>query len=116
VLVCWLLITFRQGEILTVTAPIKFHNLPDSLVLTRSYPEEVDLQLKAYSNLVASPRDLNVVVDLDLAKVKEGGNNLVIRKDDIKLPPGIVVDSIERSLVRVTAERKQRRDGTVRQR
>lgn len=111
VLISWLLITFRQGEILTVTAPIKFHNLPDSLVLARSYPEEVDVQLKAFSNLVGSPRDLNVVVDLDLSKVKEGGNSLMIRKDDIKLPPGIVVDSIERSLVRVTAERKLRRDG-----
>jgi len=116
VLVSWLLITFRQGEILTVTAPIKFHNLPDSLVLTRSTPEEVDLQLKAFSNLVGSPRDLNVVVDLDLAKLKEGGNSIAIRKDDIKLPPGIVVDSIERTQVRVTAERKVRKDGTVKAR
>lgn len=116
VLVSWLLITFRQGEILTVTAPIKFHNLPDSLVLTRSTPEEVDLQLKAFSNLVGSPRDLNVVVDLDLSKLKEGGNSVAIRKDDIKLPPGVVVDSIERTQVRVTAERKVRKDGTVKAR
>lgn len=116
VLISWLLITYRQGEILTVTAPIKFHNLPDSLVLARSYPEEVDLQLKAYSNLVRSPRELNVVVDLDLAKVKEGGNTVVIRKEDIKLPPGIVVDSLERSQVRVTAERKIRKDGTQKNR
>lgn len=106
VLASWLLITYRQGEILTVSAPIKFHNLPDSLVLTRSYPDEVELQLKAFSNLVASPRDLNAVVDLNLAKVKEGGNTLIITKDDIKLPPGIVVDSMERSVVRVFAERK----------
>jgi diadenylate cyclase len=112
VLVCWLLITFRQGEILTVTAPIKFHNLPDGLVLTRSSPEEVDLQLKAYSNLVSSPKDLNVVVDLDLAKLKEGGNSINIRKDDIKLPPGIVVDSIVRPYVRVVAEKKPMKDVT----
>jgi uncharacterized protein (TIGR00159 family) len=112
VLICWLLITFRQGEILTVTAPIKFHNLPDGLVLTRSSPEEVDLQLKAYSNLVGSPKDLNVVIDLDLAKLKEGGNSINIRKDDIKLPPGIVVDSIVRPYVRVVAEKKPMKDVT----
>jgi diadenylate cyclase len=111
VLVAWLLITFRQGEILSVTAPIKFHNLPESLVLTRSYPDEADLKLKAFSNLITSPRDLNVVVDLDLAKVKEGGNSITIRKEDIKLPPGVVVDSIEHSLVRVIAERKVRKEG-----
>jgi uncharacterized protein (TIGR00159 family) len=116
VLVTWLLITFRQGEILTVTAPIKFHNLPETLVLTRSNPEEVDLQLKAFSNLVASPRELDIVVDLDLSRVKEGGNSIPIRKEDIKLPPGLVVDSMGRSVVRVTAERKQRRDGSSRER
>jgi len=118
VLASWLLITFRQGEILTFPAPIKFHNLPDSLVLTRSYPDEVDLQLKAFSNLVASPTELNgkVFVDVDLAKVKEGGNSIVIRKEDIKLPPGIVVDSIEHSQIRVIAERKLRKDGTIKER
>ena len=116
VLVSWLLITFRQGEILTVTAPIKFHNLPESLVLTRSSPEGVDLQLKAFSNLVDSPQDLKPVIDLDLAKLKEGGNSITIRKEDIKLPPGVVVDSIEHTPVRVFAERKVRKDGAPRMR
>jgi len=116
VLVSWLLITFRQGEILTVAAPIKFHNLPENLVLSRSYPEEVDLQLKAFSNLVSSPKDLNVVVDLDLSKVKEGGNSIIIRKEDIKLPPGVVVDSIVHPAVRVNAERKVRKEGMSRAR
>ena len=110
VVASWLLITFRQGEILTVTAPIKFHNLPETLTMTRSYPEEVDLQLKAYSNLVSSPKSLDVVVDLDLSKAKEGGNSFQIRKEDIKLPPGVVVASIERSTIRVTAERKVRKE------
>lgn len=114
VLVSWLLITYRQGVILTVTAPIKFHNLPETLILTRSNPEEVDLQLKAFSNLVNSPRQLDVVVDLDLSGAKEGGNSVPIRKEDIKLPPGVVVDSIGRSVVKVTAERKARKDGTPR--
>lgn len=107
VVVSWLLITYRQGEILTVTAPVTFHNLPDGLTLTRSYPDEVDLQLKSFSNLVASPKNLDIVVDLDLAKVKEGNNSIQISKDLIRLPPGVVVVNMDRSMVRVTAERKQ---------
>ena len=106
VAVSWLLITFRQGEILTVTAPVTFHNLPETLSLSRSYPDEIDLQLKAFSNLVASPKQLDIVVDLDLSKVREGNNNIPISKEQIKLPPGVVVVSLERSVVRVTAERK----------
>lgn len=105
VIVCWLLITFRQGEILTITAPVTFHNLPDALTLTRSYPDQVDLQLKSFSNLV-SPKQLDIVVDLDLSKVKEGNNNIQISKEQIKLPPGVVVVNMDRSLIRVTAERK----------
>jgi len=107
----WLLITFRQGEILTVTAPITFHNLPETLTLTRSYPDEVDLQLKTYSNLIASPKQLDIVVDLDLARVREGTSNVQIRKDEIKLPPGVVVVSMKRSTIRVTAERKASKGG-----
>ncbi|EKD59373.1 MAG: hypothetical protein ACD_55C00045G0001, partial [uncultured bacterium] len=109
VVVCWLLITFRQGEILTITAPVTFHNLPDSLTLTRSYPDQVDLQLKSFSNLV-SPKQLDIVVDLDLSKVKEGNNNIQISKELIKLPPGVVVVNMDRSLIRVTAERKPLRE------
>ncbi|MBJ6751959.1 diadenylate cyclase CdaA [Geomonas anaerohicana] len=109
VVASWLLITYRQGEILTVTAPVTFHNLPDNLTLTRSYPDEVDLQLKSFSNLVASPKNLDVVVDLDLSKAKEGNNNIQISKDLIRLPPGVVVVNLDRSLVRVTVEKKQPR-------
>jgi len=111
VAVSWMLITFRQGEILTVTAPVTFHNLPETLTLTRSYPDEVDLQLKAFSNLVASPKQLDIVVDLDLSKVREGSNNIQISAEQIKLPPGVVVVSMQRSVIRVTAERKAPKDG-----
>ena len=107
VVASWLLITYRQGEILSVTAPVTFHNLPDSLTLTRSYPDEIELQLKTFSNLVGSPKNLDIVVDLDLAKVHEGTNTVQISKDQIKLPPGVVVVNLDRSLVRVTAEKKQ---------
>lgn len=109
VLVSWFLITYRQGEILTVTAPVTFHSLPESLVLTRSYPDEVELQLKSYSNLIGSPKSLDIVVDLDLSKAKEGNNNVQISKEQIRVPPGVVVVNLNRSLVRVTAERKQQK-------
>jgi uncharacterized protein (TIGR00159 family) len=110
VAVSWLLITFKQGEILTVTAPVTFHNLPDTLTLTRSNPDEVDLQLKSFSTLVGSPRQLDIVIDLDLSKVKEGNNNIQISKEQIKVPTGVVVVNMERSLIRVTAARKPRKE------
>jgi len=109
VFACWMLMTFRHGEILSVTAPVRFHNLPDGLALTRSNPDEVDLQLKAFSTLVASPKDLDVSVDLDLSRAREGTNTLQIRKEDIHLPPGVSVAAMPRSLVRVTVEKRSRK-------
>jgi uncharacterized protein (TIGR00159 family) len=114
VLVCWMLITVRQAGIITVTAPIKFHNLPDDLALTKVVPEEVEVQLKVFSNLVPSPKQMDIVADLDLSKIREGASNLAIRNDDFKLPPGVVIAGLNRSVVKVTADRKVRKQLVVR--
>jgi uncharacterized protein (TIGR00159 family) len=106
VITSWLLITSRQGGILTVTAPIKYHNLPDSLALVKSEPEEVEVQLKVFSNLVPSPKQLDVVADIDLSKIKEGVNHLALRNDDFKVPTGVVISGMNRVLVKVTADKK----------
>lgn len=114
VLACWTLITARQGGILTVTAPIKFHNLPDKLALVKSSPEEVDVQLKVFSNLVPSPKQMDIVADLDLSNVKEGPNSLAIRNEDFKLPPGVVIAGLNRSVVKVVTDKKIRKQLAVR--
>lgn len=113
VLVCWVLITARQGGIITVTAPIKFHNLPDKLALTKSSPEEVEVQLKVFSNLVPSPKQMDIVADLDLSNVKEGVNSLAIRNDDFKLPPGVIVAGLDRSVAKVVIDKKVRKQLVV---
>ena len=72
VLISWLIITAKQGGLLTVTAPIKFHSLPDGLVFIRSAPEEVEVQAKIFSNLIPSPKQLEIVADVDLLKAQGG--------------------------------------------
>ena len=106
----WLMITGRQGEIITVTAPIRFHNLPENLALIRSDPETVDLQLKVLSSLIPTPKTSELVADLDLSAIKEGTSGITVRNDDVKLPLGVVVSAIDPSTVKVTADRKIRRD------
>jgi uncharacterized protein (TIGR00159 family) len=109
VVVSWLIITAKQGGILTITAPIKFHNLPNDLVLVKSAPEEIDVQVKTYSKLIPSPKQLDVTADVDLAKIREGTNHLTIKNDDLQLPLGVVVSGISPSVVRVTTEKKMRK-------
>jgi YbbR domain-containing protein len=106
VLISWLIITVRQGGVVSVMAPIKFHNLPEDVILLKSSPEEVEVQLNVFSSLISSPKQLDIVADINLAKVKEGGNTFPIRTDDFNLPLGVVVTGVNPSTVRVTADRK----------
>lgn len=106
---CWLIITAKQGEIITVTAPLKFRNLPDGLVLVKTSPDEVDAQLKALSGLVPSPKHLDIEADINLSKVREGVNQLAIKSTDFQIPLGMIVTEINPSVVKVTLERKVRK-------
>jgi len=106
---CWLIITAKPGDIITVSAPIKFHNLPDGLALVRVSPEEVDVQLKAFSGLVPLPKQILVSADVNLAKTREGVNQLALKNSDFQPPLGLVVIGINPSSIKVTLEKKVRK-------
>ncbi len=106
---CWLVITAKQGEIVTVTAPLKFHNLPEGLALVKTSPDDVEVQLKAFSGLVPSTKQLDIEADVNLAKVREGVNPLDIKNADIRPPLGMIVTGITPSIVKVTVEKKVRK-------
>ena len=107
--ICWLVITAKQGEIVTVTAPLKFHNLPDGLVLVKSSPDEVEVQLKTISSLTTSPKQLDIMADMNLAKTREGVNQLAVKSSDFQLPLGVMITEIRPSTVKVTVEKKARK-------
>lgn len=109
VIVTWLIITAKQGGIVTVSVPLKFHNLPDDVTLVKTSPEEVEVQLKMISSLIPSPKHLDITADLDLGKIREGSNLLAIKGDDFHLPPGMTVTGVNPSVVKVTAEKKVRK-------
>lgn len=110
VIATWLIITAKQGGIVTVSVPVKFHNLPDDVVLLKSSPEEVEVQLKVISSLIPSPKRLDIAADLDVGKVREGSNLLAVKSDDFHLPPGMTVTGVTPSVVKVTAEKKMRKN------
>ncbi|HEX9023155.1 MAG TPA: diadenylate cyclase CdaA [Geobacteraceae bacterium] len=112
--VCWLIITAKQGDIVTVTAPLKFHGLPEGLTLVRTSPEEVEVQLKAFSGLAPSPKQLDIAADLDLEKTREGANQIAVKSADFKLPLGMMITGINPTTVKVTIQKKVRKTLRVR--
>jgi uncharacterized protein (TIGR00159 family) len=109
VFVCWLVITARQGEITTIAAPVQFHNLPDSLLLGKSSLDSVELQLKTISSLIPLPKEGDVVADIDLSRMQEGNNQVLFRKEDFKLPSGVVITRIKPAGMRVVIEKRMRK-------
>lgn len=105
----WLILTIRQGEIVTVTAPIRFRNVPAGMVMTGSSPDELELQIKVYSNLIPAPGKLDITAEVDLGRTRPGHNTLPLSSENFKLPLGVVFSQTKPSVVRVTMEQKETR-------
>lgn len=110
----WVLITSRQGQITSVTAPVRLQSLPDGLVLVRSVPEEVDVQVKSFSSLTPPPAKLDLVADVDLSGIHEGQTSVRIRNADFNLPSGMVIAGVNPPSIKVVTEKKVRKKVPVR--
>jgi len=109
VVVCWGIITAKQGEIVTMTTPVQFCNLPESLFLKDASVEEVELQLKSFSSLIQLPKNGDLIAEIDLSKTHIGTNKVLFRKEDFKLPSGVVITRINPPAIRVVMENKIRK-------
>lgn len=109
VFITWLIITAREGEITNTSVPVRFHNLPQGFLLTKSSPDEVEIQLKTFSSLIPAPKEGEIAADIDLSKVKEGFNTITIKKEDFKLPSGIVISRVKPSVLRISIDKKARK-------
>ena len=109
----WALITTRQGQITTVTAPVSLHGISDELSLVRSYPEEVEVQVTSFSSLTPAPAKLDISANVDLSGIREGQATVRVKNSDFSLPSGLVVSSVTPSSIRVVTERKMRKSVPV---
>lgn len=113
VALCWALINTRQGGVQSVTAQLKYHNLPEQLILAGDMPAEVDLQIKSISPLFDSAKKLDITADVDLSKLQEGVNTISIDSKTFNLPLGVSVEKSTPASLRLTAEKKVYREFPV---
>jgi hypothetical protein len=109
VCVFWALITTRQGQIAIITAPVILHGVPEGLVLLKTSPEQVEVQLKSLSSLSPPSSKLDLTAELDASDVKEGVTNVRVHNSDLNLPSGLSIMSITPSNIRISAEKKLRK-------
>ena len=109
----WGLITTRQGQITTVTAPVRLHGIPDGIVLLRTLPEDVTVQIKSMSSLTPPPSKLDLTAEVDASKITEGTTSLRINHADITAPSGMIITTVSPVSIRVSAEKKLRKNVPV---
>jgi len=106
VCVFWGLITTRQGQITTATVPVRLHGVPDNIVLLRTLPEDVTVQIKSMSSLTPPPSKLDLTAEVDASKITEGTTALRVNHADISAPSGMIITAVSPTTVRVSAEKK----------
>ncbi len=109
VFITWLIITAKEGEITNIFVPVTFRNLPEGFLLTKSFPDELEVQLKTFSALIPAPKEGEAIAEVDLSQIKEGSNNIPVKKEDLKLPPGVIVNRVKPAILKVTVEKKARK-------
>jgi uncharacterized protein (TIGR00159 family) len=109
VCVFWVLITTRQGQITTVTVPVRLHGVPDSIFLLRTLPEDVIVQVKSMSSLVPTASKLDLIADIDASAIQDGTTSLRVNHASIAVPSGMAVISVSPPTLKITTEKKIRK-------
>lgn len=97
----WFGFTKGTDTLITLDVPVEYINRGSSFDIFDSSVNTVRLQLSGSGTLIKSVQPEQVHVRLDLSKGTAGRNSFTIAADQIKLPPGIIVNKVEPPAVEV---------------
>jgi hypothetical protein len=100
----WFSFTRAKDVVMSVSVPIEFLNRPSNYEIIDVNPTQVTLHLSGSSALMKSIRPHQIEVRIDLKKASEGKNVIPISNDNIFIPPGIMVNRVDPSVVEITLD------------
>lgn len=101
----WFGFTRNQDTIITLNVPVEYGNRPSNLEIIDTSINQVHLQLKGPSAFLKTLRPDQVEVRIDLRKAVEGKNSFPLTRDNIALPPGVLLSKVNPSAVDITLEK-----------
>ena len=101
----WFLLVGQQWSETFTVAKLEYQNFPADLGITSDAASEVQIRVRGPRGSIAtlSPDQVRVLIDMSGAKV--GVNTIPITKDDLRLPFGLEVTSIEPSALVIQFDR-----------
>ena len=100
----WFSFSRGQETLTTMEAPIEYMNRDPNMELIGSSLNSINLDLSGAGTLIKSIRPEQVKVRIDLSKAVVGLNKFTLTSENISLPPGIILRSVEPSVVDVTLD------------
>jgi uncharacterized protein (TIGR00159 family) len=101
----WGLYAGREFSLITVKAPVYYRDIPAELQLQKASAEEVEVQVSGRRGLVSSLNPQQVRAFLSLDRIGAGEHELVLKPENIVLPPGLDVERIMPSSITLELER-----------
>lgn len=102
VTLAWLILASQQEVKTNVVAPIRYVNLPSSLVLDESSAQTVRLMLSGRRHTIRDLRDQEVRVHVDLGTLGPGIHLVKLSAKDVNLPLGVMIAGVSPQDVKVT--------------
>jgi uncharacterized protein (TIGR00159 family) len=105
----WFGFTRGSDTLITRDVPIGYMNRPAEMEILETSVNAVRIQLGGSGAILKSLGPEQVQVRLDLGKAAVGQNAFTITNESIKLPPGVLLKSVEPSVVDVTLDVQARK-------
>jgi YbbR domain-containing protein len=103
--VLWFYVTSRGQSEIPLEVPVELKNIPVGLEIVNNGYKKVSLYIKGQERIIRTVKPSDVRLSLDLSKTKSGENIFYIHGEDIQLPHGITVTSINPSSLKIITEK-----------
>ncbi len=103
--VLWFYVTSRGQSEIPLDVPVELKNIPAGLEIVNNSYKKISLYIKGQERIIRTVKPSDARVVLDLSKTKTGENIFYIHGDDIQLPHGITVTSINPSSLKIITEK-----------
>lgn len=106
----WFSFSRGQESLVTLEVPIQYLNRSPEMEILSTSADKVRLNLTGADALIQSIRPDQVAVRVNLATGQIGRNSFPISQNDIRLPPGIVIERVDPPVVNVSLDAVVQKD------
>ena len=104
----WASLTGQENAEIVLQIPLKYQNIPNNTIIGGEMVQTLKMSFRGPERLIASLTPERVDARVDLKKGKIGNNLFEISNDDIRVPPGVKIMTINPSKIRIKLEKAEK--------